>query len=781
MLALPLAFSQSPYGYQGAGSYQSYSNQDYATSRPQQADPSGSSYQSMSPDSWGSSAPSGPTPAQGPSYAGPNGSGFNPGAYATTPYGTSPHTPQRYPLGPNSYQPSLQAGTATPNGNRPTSPSTPSQPFYQDTGAPSIETMLGGRDDIRPGANRSNVFQPADFDQQDPRDLPLAPTVPSSTGDDRNNSFDMKTPVAAPRQQNQPPQQLELLSPATESLPIEGSTDPSVLTEVEGSLNLPPQSTSPQTKGSYSIEGSESSSSSDRLPPNALPGPVPSTPYAPFEPRIQQQAQPTFQPQVQPQVQTQAQPLAPYQMPEVFNQPAITAPAQTHLIETTPGVPVQFQQSTPHGFGWGNAPGLFGRMKQKRQQQPPTYRQQQPIEPQHGPFSQHPNGQERSERSGPRFPLPFGIGSRQGQAEPTFQPTGHVPHLPPQGQQGPARGQPIPQTQPNRQFRPDLGQRAPLPTVRNFGTYDSGREVYDFENKKKEFPPFSEILATGRWFGNVEAQLLTPRFNGSTDLLVADNTTAGQPIVTTRAFDYDGELAPVLRFGFESKYGPGFQINYRQLNAGSESNQFASAGAVGAAMEFPIYGSTNSLTLDAFGAGETISAQHSFKLENFGFSVFKEVQLPVTRITGLFGFQYANITHRTVGEVESGGAVIRSGNSTSDIRALGPRLRIEYFRPVGHTPLEFITSFGGSLMFGKRDHFVTVTDSGSFTRRDVDELLTTVDFLTGIQIRKRLNETDSVFARISFINQSYNNGGSAGQPDDDFGLRGFSFLAGLNR
>ena len=478
-------------------------------------------------------------------------------------------------------------------------------------------------------------------------------------------------------------------------------------------------------------------------------------------------------------------PVTPYQLPQVFE----TAPADATALAPTMAVP---QNEFGSGFGWGDAPGVF----QRGAQPSPAFQTQQAPRP--------------------SFPLPFGLGSKLfgqrgeraglNQSQPDFsqpgfsqpdhaqqrrslfgnkkevdpntyppQPISHSTHAQPST----ASPRAFPAQPPNAQFRPDLGQRAPLPTVRNLGTYDSGKTEYDFENKKREFPPFSEILATGRWFGSIEAQFLKPRFNGNSGITILDQTS-GSNFTDSQVFDFDFEFLPSLRAGFESKYGPGFEFDYRILTSTSDVQSFTSGAGTSGSLRAALPDVSLSSVIATTAPGQTLSGTQRLGFESFGLSVFKEVQLPVTRINGMFGFQAIDIDHAVDATVADGaGAVLQNLGSRSDMRAFGPRLRIEYFRPVGHTKLEFLSQFGGSLLFGKRDQFVFGEDS--FQRVDVDEIVTTFRFLTALQIKQRIGENRSVFGRVGYLNETFNSGGSGFLAQDDFGLRGFTILVGINR
>ena len=115
------------------------------------------------------------------------------------------------------------------------------------------------------------------------------------------------------------------------------------------------------------------------------------------------------------------------------------------------------------------------------------------------------------------------------------------------------------------------------------------------------------------------------------------------------------------------------------------------------------------------------------------------------------------------------------------MRAYGPKFGFEYYRPVGHTKLEFITTLGVGILFGQRDQFIGNTVSNDFSRVGADELITTFDLGTGVQYKKLIAENRAFFVRAGFLYQSWLGGGSAIDAQDDFGVRGISFSVGYNR
>ncbi len=369
------------------------------------------------------------------------------------------------------------------------------------------------------------------------------------------------------------------------------------------------------------------------------------------------------------------------------------------------------------------------------------------------------------------------IGSYQAVAQPyQYQPFQHqsqVQNL--WGQQLPLQPviQPHQLLQSGPNFRPDLGHRSPTPTIRHPGTFDTG-EKFAFEDKKKEYPPLSEILKTGRYFGSAGVRFVRPHFQNNTGIL-----TSSDSFVEGITLDHDFETTPHYRFGFESKFGPGIEFDYFRFNKTSNQAQFSSTGTVtGQIAQDPGRGLS---PFGAFNAGETLSATHTLNFETFGVSFFKEVKLPISRINGRFGLQYVSIAQNLDATLADATGEIGLYNSRFDFRGFGPKFTLEYYRPIGHTKLEFVTTASGAVALGRRDEFVDNSIGQGFSRAGADELLTSVEFFSGVQIKKGFAENRSVFARFGTTYSTWLGGGTANDPQSDFGLRGFTLDVGYNR
>ena len=332
-------------------------------------------------------------------------------------------------------------------------------------------------------------------------------------------------------------------------------------------------------------------------------------------------------------------------------------------------------------------------------------------------------------------------------------------------------------TQPIPNFDPGVGHRRPQPIQRaKIYPLDDG-EKFDFETKKRDFPPFDEIIATGRFFYCAEILWAEPQFQGNT-AIATEAVNFGQSVSS----DFDSDFHPRVRFGFESQYGPGVEFSYFNINSNSEIASFTSDGNVVGHTNAWVIGRNVWSRIFADDPGEFLASQHSIDIDSATISFFKELKFPISRVNGNFGFQYVSIAQQLNANVTSAsGATVETLQSTTDMRAFGPRAIIEYYRPIGHTPLELVTSFGGSVLFGQRDQFVSNSQTGLENRLGADEFLTIIDFLAAVQYKKTIGENRSWYARFGFMNQTWIGGGTAAFPQGDFGLRGLTFGIGYNR
>lgn len=336
-----------------------------------------------------------------------------------------------------------------------------------------------------------------------------------------------------------------------------------------------------------------------------------------------------------------------------------------------------------------------------------------------------------------------------------------------------------PQTQSSGFYRPQSFEEKGYRTEGRINRgipFDHG-EAFDFETKKKQYPPMREILATGRYFAMTEYWLAKPYFNNNSVL-----STQSSTFMESFQADHAFESAPRFRFGFESKFGPGAELQYFQFDHNSRPIEFTSTAGVSAQSSVDVVGVASPAILATTGSGQRMRLDQSLEVHSLMFVVFKEVKMPISRVNGMLGTRYASIAQSLQAQLlDAGGNSLGFLNHSTDFRGYGPYFSIEYYRPVGHTKLELFGSAAGSLMLGNRDQFVNQSNVFQSRRVGADEMVTTFDVTTGLQYKKETAENRSYYARLAYLNQVWLNGGTPNSPHDDFGFRGIGFAVGLNR
>ena len=241
------------------------------------------------------------------------------------------------------------------------------------------------------------------------------------------------------------------------------------------------------------------------------------------------------------------------------------------------------------------------------------------------------------------------------------------------------------------------------------------------------------------------------------------------------------ESAFRITAGFESEFGPGFAINYFQFDNDSDDFNFASDGLNGAAVGvFPSTGGLSSLV--ANNPGETLSALHSLEIHSTSVYAFKAIKFKRAYVNGRFGIQITSIEQVLESSLtDAFGTETGTLSRSANIDAFGPRFGIDYVRRIGHTPAQLIASSTTSLLFGDRDEFVANSFTGEQARLGADEFLTVFDIFFGVQAKQIRGEKRNTTMRVGFVNQSWLGGGTAVDPNGDFGFQGLSITLGFNR
>ena len=311
----------------------------------------------------------------------------------------------------------------------------------------------------------------------------------------------------------------------------------------------------------------------------------------------------------------------------------------------------------------------------------------------------------------------------------------------------------------------------------NRGLPINNGESFDFENKKQQYPPMSEIIKTGRFFGMAETWLMRPSFNNNAVL-----TTQSAAFAESFQADHAYRTAPRFRAGFESKYGPGAELQYFQFDHNSRPIEFVSNGVVAGTSSVDVIGLSQPVSISASAPGQRLSVDQAIEVHSFQFTVFKEMKLPISRVNGMLGFRNVSIAQELRANLlDGGGNPLDFLTNSTKFGGFGPHFGLEYYRPVGHTKLEMFGSASGSLVLGNRSQFVNESNAFITRRNNADEMVSILEIMTGVQYKYEYAENRSYYARVAYTNQIWLNAGTPNSPLDDLGFRGIGFAVGFNR
>ena len=291
---------------------------------------------------------------------------------------------------------------------------------------------------------------------------------------------------------------------------------------------------------------------------------------------------------------------------------------------------------------------------------------------------------------------------------------------------------------------------------------------------ESDSPTFEEILRTGRFFSSANVSFLKPVLQG--DVAFDISGSAGQ---FHGNFEYDSNSASQFSLGFESQTGPGVSVNYWEFDGASETASWTSADVSFGQTIINLGGVLGGRQFAAFEFDDTVT--DALDVQRIEASFFKDIKFKVSRMSGRFGFQWIEINRQTNAFLTNVFCNTGGWEGADQFQGAGPTFGFDYFRPIGHTKIEFLASGDCGLSFGHRDKVVNDASGNVFQNVGDDEFLTNLNLFMGAQYVISRGGNRCFYLRSGLDYQAWLGADNTTASNSDFGLRGFSLTLGYNR
>ncbi len=288
----------------------------------------------------------------------------------------------------------------------------------------------------------------------------------------------------------------------------------------------------------------------------------------------------------------------------------------------------------------------------------------------------------------------------------------------------------------------------------------------------------SAAMRNGSWFGGLDILFVEPIFQSNNAFVTTDSATG---ISSAAHADYNFDPAWKGFFGFESSGGPGLELSWLNYNQFSDTAMFQATGTENGVARIDYGAPGNAIALSTVAAGDRLESRQQIKLNSVDILVFKDQQNPISRVRGSVGIRYVSLKHLLFADLTSSTGATTAVRNVNDWEGLGPKLGVDYFRPIGHTKLEFQSGLFVSLLFGRRDQVVTEVGSLQFSQIGKIEPMGILEMYLGVQRNFHLSRCRTAFVRTALESQYWIGGESAIESGTDFGFYGLSVGFGIAR
>ncbi|MDG2012096.1 MAG: Lpg1974 family pore-forming outer membrane protein [Pirellulaceae bacterium] len=286
-------------------------------------------------------------------------------------------------------------------------------------------------------------------------------------------------------------------------------------------------------------------------------------------------------------------------------------------------------------------------------------------------------------------------------------------------------------------------------------------------------------LNNGFWFGGMDVVYLEPTFESNNAFSISNDAFS-----TNQHVDFGFDVSYRLHVGFQTSAGPAAKLSYWGLNSFSAVQQFTTGSGDSAIATIDLGDTNNSFKLgEAANDGSRITVQQQLKFDSVDFTLFKDQWHPISRVRGAVALRAIDLRQNLFAELVDPISGVEIVRNTNQYQGIGPKIGIEYFRPIGHTQLELVSGVHGSVLFGRREQVFAAQGASSFGFQQLGkvETLPILEMHIGLQWVKQLSRCRSVFLKTSLESQYWAGSDTAMQVGDSLGFYGLSFGFGFGR
>jgi hypothetical protein len=286
-------------------------------------------------------------------------------------------------------------------------------------------------------------------------------------------------------------------------------------------------------------------------------------------------------------------------------------------------------------------------------------------------------------------------------------------------------------------------------------------------------------LNNGFWFAGFDILYLEPMFRSNNAF-----TTSEGSFATAQPVDFGFEVSYRLNFGFQTNAGPAGRVTWWRLNSFSSLNEVFIGNGRTAVTTIDLGDTGTQVRLGEMASdGSRLTVRQQIKFDSTEITLYKDQVNPVSRMRGNLSLRHISLQQNLFAGLDDPAAGSQQIRNNNDYEGLGPKLGIEYFRPIGHTDLELQSGMSGSILFGRREQLFDAAgpDPLRFQQAGKVEPLSIFELYIGVQWNIEVATCRHLFFRTALESQLWAGSESALGVEENLGLYGISCGFGLTR